>query len=216
MKDIVICGAGGFAEEVTCLINRINSISKEWNFLGYIDKDNQYKGKKLKYGTILGDINYINETTKPLSVVIAVGKTSIIKKIVEEIDNDKIIFPNIIAPDVVFLDKDNTQIGKGNIFCTGCLISCNTQIGNFNCFNDYVSVGHNTVIGDFNAFMTATRISGIVNIGDCNYFGVNSCMVQGVRVGNNTTLAAGSALIRRTRDGYTYIGVPASPLIIKK
>ena len=41
-------------------------------------------------------------------------------------------------------------------------------------------------------------------------------MVQGVKIGNNTTLAAGSALIRRTKDGYTYIGVPATALVIKK
>lgn len=216
MKDIVICGAGGFAEEVTCLINRINSISKEWNFLGYIDKDNQYKGKSLKYGTILGDVSYINETTKPLSVVIAVGKTSIIKKIVEEIDNKYVEFPNLIAPDVVFMDRESVQLGKGNIICTGCLISCNATIGNFNCFNDFVSIGHETVIGNYNAFMTASRISGLVSIGDCNYFGVNSCMVQGVKVGNYTTLAAGSALMRRTKDGYTYMGVPAAAWVIKK
>ena len=41
-------------------------------------------------------------------------------------------------------------------------------------------------------------------------------MVQGVKIGNYTTLAAGSTLIRRTKDGYTYIGVPATALVIKK
>ena len=36
------------------------------------------------------------------------------------------------------------------------------------------------------------------------------------KIGNNTTIAAGSAVVRRTKDGYTYIGVPASALVIKK
>ena len=108
------------------------------------------------------------------------------------------------------------SIGKGNLICTGCLISCNTRIGNFNCLNDFVSIGHDTVIGDYNAFMTASRISGIVTIGQFNYFGVNCCVLQGLKIGNNVTIGAGSALMRRTKDGYTFVGVPASPLIIGK
>lgn len=216
MKDLVICGAGGFAEEITCLIKRINSVTPTWNFMGYIDKDSSTKGQELRYGTILGDISIVNNSRKHLSVVIAIGNPSIVQKIIGEVNNDLVDFPNLIAPDVIFMDKDSVALGQGNIFCSGCLVSCNTHIGCFNTFNDFVSVGHDTIIGDYNSFMTASRISGLVTIGDSNYFGVNSCTVQGVKIGNNTTIAAGSAIMRRTRDGYTYIGVPASALVIKK
>lgn len=216
MKDLVICGAGGFAEEVACLVNRINKVLPTWNFLGYIDKDNSTEGESRRYGKILGDISFVNSRRKPLSVVIAIGNPTIVKKVISEVNNELVDFPNIIAPDVIFMDKDNLTLGRGNIFCTGCLVSCNTHIGDFNTFNDFVSIGHDTTIGNYNAFMTATRVSGIVSIGDSNFFGVNSCMVQGVKIGCNTTIAAGSAVMRRTKDGYTYIGVPASALVIKK
>ena len=216
MRDLVICGAGGFADEVTCLVNRINAITPQWNFLGYIDKDMSTKGEKRRYGTILGDISFVNNSNKPLSVVIAIGNPATVKKVIGEIHNHLVDYPNLIAPDVVFMDQENVTLGQGNIFSTGCLVSCNTHIGDFNTFNDFVSLGHDTIIGNYNSFMTATRISGLVTIGNSNFFGVNSCTVQGVKIGNNTTIAAGSAIMRRTKDGYTYIGVPASALVIKK
>lgn len=215
MKDIVIYGSGGYGREIACLLMRINGVNPTWNLVGFID-DGLTPGEKNEYGVVLGGKEYLNASTKPLSVAMAIGKPQTVKTIIESITNPLIDFPNIIAPDVIFMDKDNVNLGRGNIFCTGSLVSCNTHIGDFNTFNDFVSIGHDATIGNYNAFMTATRVSGIVTIGDCNFFGVNSCMVQGVKVGSNTTVAAGSALMRRTKDGYTYIGVPASALVIKK
>lgn len=215
MKDIVIYGAGGYGREIACLIKRINAVRPEWNLLGFID-DGEPIGKKNEYGEVLGNGDYLNNRTEPLCVAMAIGKPATVKYIIENISNPLIDFPNLIAPDVVFMDAENMTMGRGNILCTGCLVSCNTHIGDFNTFNDFVSIGHDTTIGNYNAFMTATRVSGLVTIGECNFFGVNSCMVQGVKIGNNTTIAAGSAIMRRTKDGYTYMGVPASALIIKK
>ncbi len=214
MKDIIIYGAGGFGREIACLIKRINSVKPLWNLIGFLD-DGEPVGKENEYGRVLGNIDALNNWGKPLSVVISIGKPQTVKLLIEKITNPNIDFPNLIAPDVIIMDPDNISIGMGNIICSGCLVSCNVRIGDFNCFNDFVSIGHDTTIGNYNAFMTATRVSGIVTIGDCNFFGVNSSMVQGVKIGNNTTLAAGSALMRRTKDGYTYIGVPANALIIK-
>lgn len=215
VKDIAIYGAGGFGREVACLINRINEVEPTWNLVGFFDDDASLIGTRNEYGEVLGGIQVLNSWPSNISIIMSIGKPQTVKAIVDKIDNPNIDFPNVIAPDAIFLDKENISMGKGNLICTGCLISCHTKIGDFNSFNDFVSIGHDTTIGNYNAFMTATRISGIVSIGDFNFFGVNSCLVQGVKVGNNTTIAAGSALIRRTRDGYTYIGVPASPLIIK-
>ena len=215
MKDIAIYGAGGFGREVACLIKRINNEQPTWNLIGFFD-DGKEIGEANEYGKVLGGINELNAWDKEIAVVMSIGSPMTLKKIVDNITNPNVTFPNIIAPDVIFLDKENMSIGKGNLICTGCLISCNTRIGNFNCLNDFVSIGHDTVIGDYNAFMTASRISGIVTIGQFNYFGVNCCVLQGLKIGNNVTVGAGSALMRRTKDGYTFVGVPASPLIIGK
>lgn len=216
MKDIAIFGAGGFGREVACLIKRINEKEPTWNFIGFFDDNAELKGTRNEYGEVLGGMKELNAWEKELGLVLSIGSPKVLKKIVDNITNEKVDFPNVVAPDVIFMDRDNISIGKGNIFCSGCLISCNTHIGNFNCLNDFVSIGHDTTIGDYNAFMTASRISGMVTIGKFNYFGVNCCVLQGLKIGNEVKIGAGSALMRRTKDGYTFVGVPASPLIIGK
>jgi len=215
MKDIAIYGAGGFGREVACLIKRINENEQTWNLLGFFDDNASLKGTKNEYGEILGGISELNAWEKEISIVISIGSPKTLKLIVDNIANSNVDFPNIISPDVIFMDESNLGLGKGNLICTGCLISCNVRVGDFNCLNDFVSIGHDTVIGNFNSFMTATRISGIVTIGSYNYFGVNSCVLQEITIGNQTTIAAGSAVMRKTKDGYTYFGIPASALVIK-
>ena len=173
MKDIVIYGAGGYGREIACLLKRINATTPTWNLIGFID-DGLEVGIENEYGKVLGGVDYLNAATSSINVALAIGRPQTVKAIVEKITNPLVEFPNIIAPDVVFMDADNLTMGKGNVLCTGCLVSCNTRIGNFNSFNDFVSIGHDTVIGNYNAFMTATRVSGIVTIGDCNFFGPSS------------------------------------------
>lgn len=210
MKDIAIYGAGGFGREIACLIMIINGSLEqpEWNLIGFFD-DGRHKGERNEYGEILGGFDTLNNWDRPLSIVIAIGTPRIVEKIVSNLNNDLIDFPNIIAPDVKYFDKDNCTIGIGNIICTGCLLSCNTHIGNFNQFNGYITIGHDTVIGNFNSMMPGVRISGDVRIGDRNYWGFNSGIIQQKSVGNDVTIGAGSVLLRKPKDGYTYVGIPA-------
>ena len=70
--------------------------------------------------------------------------------------------------------------------------------------------GHDATVGDFNAFMPGVRISGEVKIGNENFWGFNSGIIQQKTVGNNVTVGAGAVLLRKPKDGCTYVGVPAS------
>lgn len=214
MKDIVIYGAGDFGREVACLLLRINKVSPTWNLVGFID-DVKEAGFRNEYGTVLGGIDALNSYKGRISVAMSIGSPAAIRAITGKITKTDIDYPNIIAPDVIYMDDNNFKMGRGNILCTGCLLSCNVRIGNFNIFNDFVSIGHDTKIGDCNSFMTAARISGNVSIGNGNFFGVNSCVLQRMAIGNNTVIAAGSAVMRKTKDNVTYMGVPASPWIIR-
>lgn len=211
MKDIAIYGAGGFGREIACLINNINEVSPIWNIVGFFD-DVKEIGTKNEYGTILGGIEEINQWAKSLSVVIAIGSPNVVEKVVTRIENSNIDFPNIISPDIVFLDRENASLGKGNIICTGCLISCNVHIGDFNIFNGYITIGHDVRIENYNSLMPAVRISGNVNIGNLNFFGVSSIVLQENTIGNNTSIGANSVIIKKTKDGFTYIGNPAIKL----
>lgn len=211
MRDIAIYGAGGFGREIACLINRINESSEHpiWSFIGYFD-DGVCPTNDFPYGPVIGDINVLNSWETPLDICIAIGSPHIIEKIVNKIINPKIDFPNIIGPDNIFLDEKSFNLGKGNIICSGCLFSCNTTIGNFNQFNNHITIGHDSHIGNFNSFMPGVRISGEVSIGNRNFWGFNSGILQQKNVGDDVIVGAGSILLRKPKDGCTYVGVPAT------
>lgn len=208
MKDIAIYGAGGFGREVACLLNRINEKEPTWNFVGFFD-DGKEIGDINEYGKILGGIDELNATLKPLAIIMAMGSPKTVEKIVTKIISPFVEFPNIFSPDTIFLDKDNIMFGKGNLICSGCMFSCNVVIGDFNTFNGFITVGHDAKISNFNSLMPAVRISGEVAIGNCNFFGVSSVILQQIKIGNETIIGANSTVIRKTKDGNTYVGNPA-------
>lgn len=209
MKKIAIYGAGGFGREVACLLNTINEKEPAWNLVGFFD-DGKEKDGVNEYGKILGGLKDLNGWREPLSVVIAIGSPRSVKRIVDGVTNPNIDFPNIIAPNTVFLDKGRFTIGRGNLICNGCLFSTNVTVGDFNCFNGAITVGHDATIGNFNSFMPGIRVSGEVQIEERNYIGVGSIVLQQVKIGSDTVVGAGSVIIRKTKDGNTYLGNPAT------
>lgn len=208
MNDLVIYGFGGFGREIASLIKEINKAKPTWNFLGFID-DGETKGKSNNYGSVLGDINFLNSYAKPLSVILSIADPQIRFKIVNNMMNPLISWPNIIAPDVKLFDQDSFSIGKGNVIFYSCRLSCGTAIGDFNLLNSLVAIGHDTRLGNFNVLMPNTRISGNSAIGDLNFFGVSSLMLQNLKVGNNTRIGVASVLMRNTKDNFLYFGNPA-------
>lgn len=211
MNDILIYGAGGYGREVACIINRINSIKEEWNLCGFID-DGVEVGSTNEYGKVLGDLSYVNKITKKTAIVIPIGNPKVVKKIVASIKNENIYYPNIIDPDVFFLDILTTKMGKGNIISPKTIISCNVNIGDFNLFNMNDGIGHDVTIGNYNAFMPNVNISGGVNVGDANLFGVKSSILQYLSIGSNNQVGAHSLIVRNAKSDFTYVGIPAIPV----
>lgn len=214
MKQIAIYGAGGLGREIACIIKEINKEKIQWDLVGFFD-DGIEKGSKNEYGPILGGIDVLNAWKDDLSVVIGIGNPKIVRSLIGRINNEKILFPNIIAPDVKFLDKSSFKIGKGNYINFKSSISCNVSIGSFNTIGAFASLGHDSKIGDYNTIMPSVQICGFVNVGNENFFGINSVVLQMNKVGNGVTLGAGSILMKDTEDDRTYFGNPARQLIKK-
>lgn len=209
MIPLAIYGAGGFGREVACLINHINQTDGHtWDLIGFFD-DGKPVGFSTEYGKVLGNIEALNNWTTPLSVVLAFGDPKALKIVSSKINNPLIDFPNIIAPDTFFLDPYNYKIGKGNIICPMCFISCNVSIGDFNVFNWRISIGHDVSIGNCNAFMPGGKVSGEVVIGNCNLFGADAFLKQQLKMGDNITVSPLSALLTKPKDNSLYVGNPA-------
>lgn len=214
MKDIAIYGFGGFGREVACLIHHINELNPEWNLVGFID-DGVPAGTQCKYGEVLGDRRTLNDWRKPLSVVIAIGAVNFLEEVSHKITNPMVDFPNLVAPNCFFFDKDSVMMGKGNIITFGCRMSCDVKLGDFNILNGCVSLGHDVKLGDYNVLFSETRISGGVTMGKGNFFGAKSFVSQTIAIGNHNRFGAGSFVFRKIKDDGIYMGNPAKKISIE-
>lgn len=213
MRDILIYGFGGFGHEVACLINHINAIEPTWNIVGYID-DGVEVGTECIYGKVLGGIDVLNAWNTPISVAIAVGSPKYLEELPSKITNPLVDFPNIIAPNVFYFDKESVGMGKGNIITFGCRFSCNIRMGDFNVLDGCISFGHDVVVGNYNMLFPEVRVSGQTTVGDKNYFGSRCFIAQCLRIGNENKFGAGTYIFRKIKDGGFYMGNPAKKVSI--
>lgn len=208
MKEIAIYGMGGFGREVACLLRMINEVSPTWKLVGFFD-DGLPKGEEGRYGPVLGGIDELNAWDRPLSVVISIANSAILKKIATSVHNPRIDFPNIIAPNAIFFDPEALDLGVGNIIFLGVRLSCDVKIGHFNHLGGAVCFGHDVEVGNYNVFSPSVRLSGGVIVGDSNFFGVQSTVLQYQSVGSECRIGAGSILMKKAKDFGFYMGNPA-------
>lgn len=211
MKDIVIYGFGGFGREMATILRKINAEKPFWNFLGYID-DSYKPGTENRYGKVLGGLDYLNSYDKPLAAMLAIGTPSVVRRLVKEIHNENLVYPNIIAPSVFFYDRDTVRLGQGNIITAGARISCDVTLGDFNILNSGVYLGHDVNIGNFNLLEPETRLSGGTIVGNLNFFGTRSTVLQYLKISDNTRIGACSLVVRNTKSGCLYMGNPAKKI----
>ena len=207
MKDIVIIGAGGFGREVKWLIDEINEVNRQWNFLGFID-DNLNKGTIVNDSIVIGDLAWLHE--RNLNVVCAIGDPNVKKTVLDQLTNSENKYPVLIHPDVrmsKFID-----IGEGTIICSGCILTVNIKIGKHVIINLDSTVGHDATIGDFSTILPSVNISGHVNIEELVSIGTGAKIIQELRVGRNTIIGAGAIVTKDIPQNVVAVGMPAKPI----
>lgn len=201
MKNIVIVGASGFAQEIKWLIDRINFVTPCWNFLGYIDK-------KANVGNVIGDDAYLHSYSKKLHVVIAIADTALRSRLAEFFrDNRMLKFPNLIDPSVIL--SESVLMGEGNVICAGSILTVGVRLGDFCIMNLDCTVGHEVVMEDFVTVNPGVNISGNVRLAKGVNLGTGSQILQGRYIGANTVIGAGSVVLEDLPNDCTAVGVPA-------
>lgn len=204
MKNIVIVGASGFAQEIKWLIDRINSIAPCYNFLGYIDD-------ACSGGDVIGNDAYLCNYPRELSVAIAIADTALRCRLVTLFRKNKLLeFPTLIDPSVIMSEKN--MIGAGNIICAGSVLTVGIEIGNFCIINLDCTIGHGAVLEDFVTVNPGVNISGNVRLAKGVNMGTGSQIIQGRCVGSNSVIGAGSVVVTDILNDCTAVGVPAKTI----
>lgn len=211
MKDIVIVGAGGFAREVAWLIEEINKYTSKWNLLGFIDDNEELKGKKLNGYEVLGNIDYLNSSNIIADVVIAIGNGKIRENIVKKIKNRQ--YATLIHPSISI--SDTNVIGEGCIICASSILTVNIVIKNHVIINLDCTIGHDVYLNDFVTLMPSVNVSGNVKIDKYTTIGTGTNIIQGLSIGENVMIGAGTVMIKNIDSNCTIVGNPGK-LIVKE
>ena len=191
MKKIAIVGSGGLGREVLGIIQSINRVKEEWEFIGFYDDDSN---KLINKYSILDKINGLNSVKEELHVVIAIGNPKVKELIFNKIINPKIIFPVLIHPSVIMYSEETISLGKGIVIGANSVLTVNIQIGNHVYINTASVISHDVCIGDFSILMPTVSISAGADIGNGVYIGNGTKIDYPIKIKDNTIIKAGSVL----------------------
>ncbi len=212
-NDIYIIGSGGFAKEVTFLIEEINKVNNdEWNISGYIDEESKRGFVNGKYAVTLTDEEIV-ESKKTTFVANGIGNPKKKKKIINKLKlNENMVFPNLIHPSFIG-DLDKISFGEGNIITANNIFTTDIKIGSFNIFNLSCTLGHDATIGDFNVFNPTVNLSGGIKVSNTNLIGTGVQILQYIEfLADEIIIGAGAVVSKSIREPGTYVGIPAKKL----
>lgn len=208
MKDVVIYGAGGLADEIEFILKRINENNNIFNFIGNIITD---KNKYKLSDKIIGDENWLLNTKK-ISVIMGIGdpiaRYKIGRRLFEKMSADK--FPIIIDPTVIY-DK-SCFYEPGVVLAARTILTVNIVMKRFSFVNLNCTVGHGTVIGCGVVVNPGANISGNVNIGKASLVGTGAQILQNINIGYESVVGGGAVVTKDVNCGDVVVGIPAKKI----
>lgn len=211
MKDLIIIGSGGLGRETAWTAERINSVSSQWNILGFIDDNLQIQGHIIDGYKVIGTTASVAKYTDAYYVC-AIGSARIRRMLVEKIMSiAPVRFATLIDPSCV-CSRERINVGEGCIICANTYITLDIEIGEHVYIGGNGTIGHDAKIGSFVTLYPGVNVSGSTHISDGCELGTGTQIIQGLSVGANTIVGAGSVIVRNLPPDCTAVGVPAKPI----
>lgn len=205
MKDVVILGAGGFAQEVLFTIESVNAVKKEWNCIGFMseiptDWGWNYKGLPILSPDQCKSIPY---------AVMGIGDPGLKKRFAQQYHFHT--FPTIIHPTVFFADRVHIS-DQGVLICAKTILLSSCEVKDFATLNVGIIIGHDAVIKEFATVSPGALIMGNCEVGKSSYIGVGASFREKMKVGEGSVIGANAAVVKNIPEYSMAVGVPAKPI----
>jgi len=203
---------GGNAREAYITISDINSKSKTWEILGFIDDEKSKIETQFIDTSVIGGKNKLNDF--PDSMVLAVPgnpKTYLKRKqIINDLKISDNKFATIIHPSVSI--ASNATIGYNTLIMPNVVISSDVKIGNHCIIMANTVVSHDSKISDYCCIGSNISISGNVTIGENCFVGSRSSIIDNVKIGDQSMIGIGSNVINNVDERIVAAGNPAKKI----
>jgi sugar O-acyltransferase (sialic acid O-acetyltransferase NeuD family) len=208
VRDLIILGSGGLAQEYAWLVEEINEDRKSFNLLGYLDDETERVGKEYIGYPVLGTIADLPKFAGAYAIA-GVGAPQARKAVVEKVSPGHTRWANLVSPTVRIHSSHKighgVMIGRYSDLTVGCTLGDHVMI------NIHCVLGHAVVVGDCTVVSPNVTINGEAVIGSVCYIGANA-FVRNVHVGDGATIGASSAVVKDVPPDCVVAGVPAKVL----
>lgn len=209
-EDLVIFGIGGMAREAHQIVEDINALAPQFNFLGFIDENAANHGLDIHGFPVLGGMEWLAQHGHAgLQVVIGVANTSARQKIVADIEQCcKVSFRKLVHPRAWIGNR--VTLGEGAIICADARVTTDITIGRHVIVNVGATVCHDSNIHDYVTISPSVNVSGAVQVGAGCDLGTGSAIIQGKNIGSWSIVGAGAVVIHDVACDVTVVGAPAT------
>lgn len=183
--------------------------SLPFELVGFLD-DGVNVGTQVDQVPVLGGMTWLEQNTKEIDVIVAIGAPKIKSPVVKSLQKFKHVhFPVLIHERSHIQDMERIRIGQGSIICAGVVLTTSINIGDHVLLNLNVTVGHDTTIGSCSSIMPGVNLAGNVTLGNEVMVGSGANIINKIQVGNFTIIGAGSVVNHNIPAASTAAGVPA-------
>lgn len=206
-RRTVIVGAGGFGREVLSWALDCHEAGRLPPVGGFIDDHEEAMA-----GFDVPRLGPISDyAPKPGDLfVVAVGKPSTKRKLVEMLGERGAEFATLIHPTAVV--TRSATLGEGVIMTPFTMANPSAVFERFVTIISFSGLGHDARAGEFTTISSHVDVTGYAELGRDVFVASGARILPGVKVGDGATIGAGAVVIRRVKPGATVYAEPAKLL----
>lgn len=203
MKEtLIILGAGGSAQQVFWLINRL----RKYDIAGFYDE--KIESDEILLGLpVRRSVEELASSTKGrVRLISAVGDIYLRERWHNEFGS-RFEYATLIDPNALI--APNAEIGKDVVIHAFTTVSMNATVGDSTYISWNCLVAHDVKIGKFSQISPGTQITGRCQVGDFCQLGTNCSLLPDRIVGSGSIVGAGAVVNNDIPKNALAVGVPA-------
>lgn len=203
-NKVLILGAGFYGEAMCEL-----ALELGYEIEGFYDDDEKKIGAQVMEVPVLGSIkDFIKKATKNQNVIVAIGKNTIRRNLLEQIRSFGANTPTLIHPSSIIFKS--AKIGQGVYIQPKVFVWTKVIIGDDCILSPNVVIAHHSHLEPGCLVSTNAAVGANIHIGKDAFLGMSCNITTGVSsIGENSLIGAGSVVVKDVEKNTVVVGVPA-------
>ena len=208
LTNLVIVGAGGHGRETLDIVEAINRIRQQYNFVGFLaDGPPDEELLRRRHARFVPESDAFAEPGT--CYVIGIGDVAARRRMDERFGG-RARAVSLVHPQAV-VSSDNV-FAAGVLIAAGSHVTTNVRLGRHTHVNVGAVVSHDCRVGNYVSLSPGALVNGNVTIEHDVFVGTGAIVLPGRHIGRGATIGAGAVVTRDVSPGSTVVGCPAREL----